>query len=110
MDHVLKHGLVSRTGRRSARDAGISKDNVECPEIFGQGCEEPLAVFRKGNVSAVATRVWSEFCNGLIQRFLVATGNGDLGALSNEKSGCDKTFATVTAGNKSLLACELDNA
>ena len=110
MDHVLKNGLVSRTGRRPARDAGIGEDNVEFPEIFGQGCEEPLAVFRKGNVSAVATRVWSEFCNGLIQRFLVATGNGDLGALSNEKSGCGKTFATVTAGNKSLLACELDNA
>ena len=59
MDHVLKNGLVSGTGRRPARDAGIGEDDVELPEIFGQGCKEPLAVFRNGDVGAVATRIGS---------------------------------------------------
>ena len=103
MDHVLKNGLVGRARRSPAGDAGIRKDNVELPEICGQGCEEPLAIFRKGDVSAVATRVRSKFCNRLIQRFLVATVNGDLRALSDEKSGCSQTDTTVTASNKGLF-------
>ena len=103
MDHVLKNGLVGRAGRCPAGDAGVGKDNVEFPEIFGKGCEEPLAVFRNGDVCAVATRVRSKFCNRLIQRFLVATVNGDLRALSDEKSGCSQTDTTVTASNKGLF-------
>jgi hypothetical protein len=57
VDHVLENGFVSGTGRRPARDAGIGEDNVELPEILGQGCEEPLAVFCNSEVSAVATRI-----------------------------------------------------
>jgi hypothetical protein len=52
VDHVLKNGLVGRAGRSPAGDAGIGEDNVEFPEIFGQGCEEPLAIFRNGDVNA----------------------------------------------------------
>jgi hypothetical protein len=54
--------------------------------------------------------VWSEFCHRFIERLLVATGNGDLCAFSNEKAGCGQTDATVTAGDKSLFSCELHNA
>src|SRR5271168_3306902 len=110
MDHVLKNGLVGRAGRSPARDAGIGEDNVELPEIFGQVCEEPLAIFRNGDVNAVGARVRSKFGDRFIKRLLVATSNGDLRALRNEKSGCGQTDATVAAGDKSLLACELHNA
>ena len=109
VDHVLKNGLVGRAGRSPAGDAGIGEDNVELPEIFSQGCEEPLAIFRKGDVSAVATRARSKFGDRFIERLLVAAGNGDLRALRNEKSGCGQTDATVAAGNKSLLPSELHN-
>jgi hypothetical protein len=61
VDHVLKNGFVGRPGRSTAGDAGIGEDNVELPEIFGQGFEEPLAIFRNGDVSAVATRARSKF-------------------------------------------------
>jgi hypothetical protein len=88
----------------------LAKTMSSFPKSLGQRCEEPLAIFRNRNVSAVATRVGPKFCDRLIQRLLVATGNGDLRALRNEKSGCGKTDATVAAGNKSLLACELHNA
>ena len=54
MDHVLKDGLVGGAGGRPAGDAGIGEDDVEFAKIFGQVCEEPLAVFRNGDVSAVA--------------------------------------------------------
>src|SRR5271154_3485000 len=110
MDDVLKNGLVGRAGRSPAGDAGIGEDNVELPEIFGQGCEQPLAIFRNGDVGAVATRARSKFGDRLIERLRVATGNGDLRALRNEKSGCGKTDATVAAGNESLLRGELHNA
>jgi hypothetical protein len=103
VDHVLKNGLVGRAGRSPAGDAGVGKDNIEFAEIFGQGCEEPLAIFRNGDVNAVATCARSEFSDCCIERLLVATSNGDLRALRNEKSGCGKADATVTAGNKSLL-------
>jgi len=86
VDHVLKNGLVGRAGRSPAGDAGIGEDNVELPEIFGQGCEEPLAIFRNGDVNAVATRARSKFGDRFIERLLVATSNGDLRALGNEKS------------------------
>jgi hypothetical protein len=84
VDHVLKNTLVGRAGRSPTGDAGIGEDNVELPEIFGQACEEPLAIFRNGDVNAVATRVWSKCGNRLIERLLVATSNGNLRALSNE--------------------------
>src|SRR6266850_6496594 len=45
-----------------------------------------------------------------IERLLVATSNGDLRALRNEKSGSSKTDATVATSNKRLLACELHHA
>src|SRR5262249_18196226 len=105
-----KNGLVGRAGRRPAGDAGVGKHNVELPEIFGQGCEDPLAVFRNSDVCTIATSAWSEFCHRFIERLLVATGNGYLCAFSNEKSGCDQTDATVTACDKSLFPCELHNA
>src|SRR5277367_57457 len=110
MNDILKNRLVGRAGRRPAGDSGIGENNVEFPEIFGQGCEEPLAIFPNSHVCAVATRGWSEFGDCCIERLLVATGNGDLRALSNEKSGCGQTDATVAAGNKSLFPCEFHNA
>ena len=70
MNDILKDGFVGRAGRRTARDARIRKDDVEFAEIFGQGREELLAVFRNGEVSAVATRVWPECSNRLIERSL----------------------------------------
>src|SRR5271168_1564779 len=106
MDHVLKNGLVGRAGRSPAGDAGIGEDDVELPEIFGQGREEPLAVFRNGNVNAIATRVRSKFGDCFIERLLVAASNRDLRALRNEKSGRGKTDATVAARNQSLLSRE----
>jgi hypothetical protein len=96
-----KSGLVGRPSRSTAGDAGIGEDNVELPKIFGQGFEEPLAIFRNGDVSAVATRARSKFGDRFIERLRVATGNGDLRALRNEKSGRGKTDATVASGNKS---------
>jgi hypothetical protein len=48
--------------------------------------------------------------NRFIERLLVASGNGDLRAFRDEKTGCGKSDATVPAGNKSLFACELHNA
>src|SRR6202034_1581298 len=99
VDYVLKNGLVGRAGRSSAGDARIGEDNVELPEIFGQGCEEPLAIFRKGDVSAVATRARPKFGDRFIERLLVAAGNGNLRALRDEKSSGGKTDATVAAGN-----------
>ena len=110
VDYLLENGLVGRAGRRPSGDAGVGKDNVEFPEIFGQGCEELLAVFSNRDVCTVATSVWSEFCHRFIERLLVATGNGDLCAFSNEESGCGQTDATVTARDKSLFPCELHNA
>ena len=98
MDHVLKNGFVRRARRSPAGDAGIGEDNVELPEIFGQGCEQPLAIFRNGDVDSVAMRARSKFGDRFIERLLVATGNGDLCALRNEKSGCSKTDATVATG------------
>jgi hypothetical protein len=97
VDHVLKNGLVGRASRSPAGDAGIGEDNVELPEIVGQGCEESLAIFRNGDVSAVATRARSKFGDRFIERLLIATGNCDLRSLRNEKSGGGKTDATVAA-------------
>jgi hypothetical protein len=73
MNDVLKSGFVTQAGGRSARDSGVGKDNVEFPEISAKGCEEPLAVFPNGDISAVATRIGSEFGDRLIQRLLIAT-------------------------------------
>src|ERR1700731_4472063 len=56
----------------------LAKTMSSFPKSLGQRCEEPLAIFRNRNVSAVATRVGPKFCDRLIQRLLVATGNGDL--------------------------------
>ena len=68
MDHVLKNGLVGPAGRSPTGYAGICEHNVELPEIFGQGCEEPLAIFRNGDVNAVATRARSKFGDRFIVR------------------------------------------
>jgi len=87
VDHVLKNGLVGRARRSPPGDAGIGEDNVELPEICGQGCEEPLAIFCNGDVSAVATRARAKFGDRFIQRLLVAAGNGDLRAFRDEKVG-----------------------
>jgi hypothetical protein len=103
VDHLLENGLVGRAGGRPAGDAGVGKHHVEFPEIFGQGCEELFAVFRNSDVCTVATHVWSEFCYRFVERLLVATGNGDLCAFSNEQSGGGQTDATVTAGDKGLF-------
>ncbi len=95
MDHVLKNGFVGRAGGSPAGDAGIGEDDVQLPEIFGQCCEELLAIFRNGDVNAVATRVRSQFGDRFIERLLVASSNRDLRALRSEKPGCGKTDATV---------------
>src|SRR5271154_648852 len=100
MNHILKNRLVGRAGRRPAGDSGIGKNNVEFPEIFGQGCKQPLAIFPNSHVCAVATRVWSKFGDRFIERLLVATGNGHLRALRNEKSRGGQTYATVAASDK----------
>src|SRR5277367_2592441 len=60
-----------------------------------------LAIFRNGDVSAVATCARSKFRDRFIERCLVAAGNGDLRALHDEKSSCGQTDAAVAAGNKS---------
>ena len=103
MDHVLKNGFVGRAGWSLAGDTGIGEDNVELPEIFGQGCEEPLAIFRNGDVNAVATRARSKFGNRFIERLLVATSNGDLRALRNEKSGCGKPMPLLPPVMRAFL-------
>src|SRR6202167_3139834 len=110
VDYVLKNGLVARARRSPAGDAGIGEDNVELPEICGQGGEEPLAIFRTGDVSAVATRARSKFGNRFIERHLARAGNGDLRASPDESSGCGKNDATVAAGKKALFRSELHNA
>ena len=38
------------------------------------------------------------------------TSDGDLRVFRNEESGCGQIDATITAGNESVLACELHNA
>src|SRR5215470_12465390 len=110
MNDILKDGFVGRAGRRTARDARIRKDDVKFTEIAGQGCEEPLAIFRNGDVGTVTASVRSKFRDGFIQRLLIATGDGNLRAFRDEKPRCSQTDAAVTASNKSLLACELHNA
>ena len=87
MDHVLKDRLIGRSGRCPAGDAGVGKDYVKFPEIFGEGCEEPLAAFRNGEVSTVAACVGSELSDRLIQGLLVATGDGNQGAFRDEETG-----------------------
>ena len=57
-NNILKNGLVGRADRRPAGDADIDENNVEFPEIFSQGSEEPLAIFRNSDVCAVAMRLW----------------------------------------------------
>src|SRR5262252_340213 len=93
-----------------AGDARIGKDDVKFAEILGECREEPLAIFRNGDVGAVAASVRPKFSDGFVQRLLVATGDGNLRAFSDEKSCCGQTDAAVTAGNKSLLACEFHTA
>jgi hypothetical protein len=59
VDDVFKGGFLGLANRRGAADAGIGENDVELPEISGQGVEEPLAVFGDGDVGAVAARVAS---------------------------------------------------
>jgi len=88
MNDVLKSRLVGRADWSPAGDASIGEDDVEFPEILGQGSEEPLAIFRNSNVSAVAMRARSEFGDRLIQRLRIATGDSNLRAFGNKKTGC----------------------
>ena len=86
MDHVLKNGLVVEPlGVRPVMPA-LAKTMSSFPKFLARTREELLAVFRNGDVSAVATRVWSEVCNRFIQRLLITTGNGDLRAFRDKKN------------------------
>src|SRR6516225_1804610 len=110
MNDILKSSLVGRASGRPAGNARVGKDNVELSEVFGQGCKEPLAIFRNSNVCAVATGARPKFGDRFIQRLLVTAGNGDLCTFRDEKSGGGQTNTTVTASNKSAFACELHSA
>src|SRR3974377_1309485 len=110
MNDVVKNGLVGQASGRATREAGIGEDKCELAKVFRQGCEKALAIFRNGDVDAVAACVWPEFSNGLVQRFLIATGNGDLCAFRNEEPGGGQADGAIPACNKGFPACELHNA
>src|SRR5262245_5873955 len=107
MDDILENCFVCTSCKSSAGDSSIGKDDVKLAKVLGKFCEELITVLCDRNVGAIGARVRSEFCYRFIQRLLVAAGNGNLYAFSDEKTRCGQADATAAARNQSLLAREL---
>jgi len=107
VDYLLEDGFVGRASRRTARNACIGEDDVKFAKVFGEFSEKLLAVLRHRNVGAIAVRLRSQLGDRFIQCLLIATRNCDFRAFCNEKAGSGQADAAVSAGDESLLACEL---
>jgi hypothetical protein len=95
MDHVLEDGFVGGASRRPAGDACIGEDDAKLAKVFGEFCEELLAVLRNRNVDAIAVRFRSQFGDRFIQRLLIAARNCNFSALRDEETGRGQTNTTV---------------
>src|SRR5215472_17980963 len=106
MDDILKDGFVGRASRCPTGNTCVGENDIELAESPGKIPEEPLAVRCHCNVSAIAVCARAEFGDRLIQRLLVAAGDGDFGAFCDEETGSGKTDAAVTSSNEGLFTCE----
>ena len=73
------------TKRRASGDAGIGEYDVELAELFGRLFDRRFRRRDVGGVGDDRERVRPQFLRGRFQRRLIASGDGDPGALLHEQ-------------------------
>jgi hypothetical protein len=110
VDDVFESGFVRRAGRRSGGNSGIGEDDVQLAEIMGKVGEQALAILGNGDVGAISVRFRPQFRDCLIQRLLIAAGDGDFSAFCDEEASCGKTDAAIASRDECLLTREFHDS
>jgi hypothetical protein len=99
--------LVDRAKGSIFGDAGVSEDNVEFAFLFLDLGEEAVDIFEIGYVSLDSGDVRANFFDGFVQSGLVAAGDEDVGAFTDETFGGGEADAAGAACDQCDFAAEL---
>src|SRR3984957_20264044 len=88
-------------------NAGVGENNVDSPLHFRAGIVKTMKVSQLGNASLNSRNVGADCLHGLVEFFLAAARDEDIGTLFDEKLCRSQSNPFCAAGDDGGLAFEL---